>query len=580
MPTDPAIVEEIKYRNDIEEVISSYVRLRRAGSNLSGLCPFHSEKTPSFTVFPTQRSFYCFGCGAGGDVITFIMRAENLDFGSAIEFLAKRVGMTLPQLGVGHEEGVRRTRILEMNRVAARFFHEQLQKSRVGMEYLADKRGLSQTVIRHFGLGFAPNDFGALTDYMHAQGFTDEELISGFLCGKSQKTGRTYDYFRNRVIFPIIDVSGNVIAFGGRVMDDSKPKYLNSSDTPAFKKSRNLFALNYAKKNCADGLVLCEGYMDVIAMHAAGFTNAVATLGTAITSEQARIMKHYTDRVIISYDNDGAGQRAAQRAFTLLSEAGIETRILRMEGAKDPDEYIKKFGRERFRRLLDGSVSQFEYVLANILQKYHIENLDEKVKAAQEAEAFIAGVRSSVERELYLHRVSEQLSLPYDGLKSDVERRRRLQEKEREREEMHQVILQTSGVGDRLNPERMANVRGTRAEETILGILLLYPENIELIRRGEIALKADDFVTAFHRRLFEALLDCKGEESTDLAQLGALFTPEEMGHITKLKIDRIALKKNDINVIRECAEVLQSSKKTEDLEDLINGKRNKAAAKI
>lgn len=578
MPIDPSIVEEIKYRNDIEEVVSSYVRLRRAGSNLTGLCPFHSEKTPSFTVFPAQRSFYCFGCGAGGDVITFIMRAENLDFQAAITLLAGRVGMTLPQHEDNSGEGMRRTRILEMNRVAAHFFHEQLKQSRIGMEYLAEKRGLSQAVIRHFGLGFAPAGFTALTDYMHSQGFNDEELFAGFLCGKSQKDGHAYDYFRNRVIFPIIDVAGNVIAFGGRVMDDSKPKYLNSSDTPAFKKSRNLFALNYAKKNCAEGLVLCEGYMDVIAMHAAGFTNAVATLGTAMTAEQARLMKHYTDRVIISYDNDDAGQRAAKRAFTLLSEVGIETKILRMEGAKDPDEYIKKFGRERFQRLLDGSVSQFEYVLSNLLQKYDMDNLDDKVKAAQEAEAFIAGVRSSVERELYLHRVSERLSLPYDGLKNDVERRRRKQEKEREREEMHRVILQTEGVGDRLNPERMANVRGARAEEAILGILLLYPENIEPIRRGEMSLQADYFVTAFHRRLFEALIE-KQSESGDLSWLGEYFTAEEMGHITKLKIDRIALKKNDIDVIRECAETLRTSQKTEDLEDLINGKRNKTAAK-
>ncbi len=576
---DAAFIEEIKYRNDIEEVISSYVQLHRAGSNYNALCPFHSEKTPSFTVFPSQKSFYCFGCGAGGDVITFIMRAENLDFYSAVEFLAKRAGLEVPQSPGQREESVRRTRLYEMNRVAAHFFHEQLKKSQPALKYLMEKRRLQQSVINHFGLGFAPDGFGQLTDYMHGQGFTDEELTIGFLCGKSQKNGRVYDYFRNRIMFPIIDVSGNVIAFGGRVMDDSKPKYLNSSDTPAFKKSRNLFALNYAKKDCAEQLVLCEGYMDVIAMHAAGFTNAVATLGTAITPEQARLMKRHTNRVVISYDNDSAGQRAAERAFQLLSDAGLETRILRMEGAKDPDEYIKKFGKERFQRLLQESVSQFEFVLSNILNKYNIASLEEKVKAAQKAVDFIAGVNSEVERELYIYQVAEKLTLPVDSLKNDVKRKRSRNEREQSKSRMRQIILQTSGIGDKINPERVKNLRGTKAEETILGILLLYPEYISAIRKGEISLLPDDFVTTFHRQIFEALLEEDEAGHFDVSLLGEHFTPEEMGQITKLKIERASLKKNDAEVLQECAEALKSSRRTEDLEELIHGKRNEITGK-
>lgn len=362
-----AIIEEIKYRNDIEDVISQYVTLKRAGSNMNGLCPFHSEKTPSFTIFKASHSFYCFGCGAGGDVITFIMKIENLDYIGALEFLAKRVGINIPADNKEPERGIKKSRIIEMNRAAAKFFHEQLKESREAQSYL-ERRQLPMSLIKHFGIGYAPNEFGRLTDHMHSLGFTDEELITGFLCGKSQKTGRAYDYFRGRIMFPILDVSGDVIAFGGRVIDDTMPKYLNSSDTPAFKKSRNLFALNFAKNSCSEQIILCEGYMDVIALHGAGFSNAVATLGTALTAEQARLIKRYSKSVIISYDSDEAGQRAANRAFMLLGEAGLQTKILKMENAKDPDEFIKKFGAVRFRQIIDNSYTEFDFKFDVILK--------------------------------------------------------------------------------------------------------------------------------------------------------------------------------------------------------------------
>ena len=287
------IIEEIVARTDISDLIGSYVSLKRAGSNMHGLCPFHSERTPSCTVVSKSNSFYCFGCGAGGDSISFVMKAENLDYPSAVEFLAARAGVNIPQdRNEIAQMGMSRQRVFEMNLAAAKFFRENLfdqSTGREAMQYLAEQRKLSPTIIKRFGLGFAPNDFLALTKHMKKLGFSEQELIDGFLCGKSQK-GNLYDYFRNRVIFPIIDVTGNVIAFGGRVMDDSKPKYLNSSDTPGFKKSKNLFALNYAKNHCSEQIILCEGYMDVIALHAAGVENAVATLGTALTSEQARML--------------------------------------------------------------------------------------------------------------------------------------------------------------------------------------------------------------------------------------------------------------------------------------------------
>ena len=413
-------IEELKQRCDLEEVVGSYVQLRRAGANLSGCCPFHSEKTPSFSVFP-DRHFYCFGCGAGGDVISFIMRQENLDYAGAIAFLAARAGLAVPQQGEVREDGVRRSRVLEMNKTAARYFREILNTD-AGAEaraYLA-KRQLSGATVRRFGLGFAPNDFSSLYRFLRGKGYTDEEMIAGFLCRRSDRSGHMFSLFHNRIMFPIIDVAGNVIAFGGRVMDDSKPKYLNSSDTPAFKKSKNLIALNYAKGNCAEQMILCEGYMDVIALHAAGFPCAVATLGTAITPEQARLMTKYTSRVVISYDSDEAGQRAAQKALRILGEVGLETRVLRMTGAKDPDEYIKAYGPDRFRQLLAGSSTGFEYRLEAILAPKDLSLADEKIKAAAEVCRLIAASGSRVEREVYILEAAKRLELPPDILRQDV----------------------------------------------------------------------------------------------------------------------------------------------------------------
>ncbi len=556
----PEVIEEIKYRCDITDVISSYVTLKRAGSNMNGLCPFHSEHTPSFTVFPSTKSFYCFGCGAGGDVVTFIMKRENIDYRSALELLAKRAGIEIIQDERDQNDvgaGIKRERILSMNREAARYFHACLYDKVVGAEALRylTERGLSGAVIKHFGLGYAPNNFGALTEHLMKRGYTAEEMSVGFLCGISKKTGKPYDYFRNRVIFPIIDVTGNVVAFGGRVMDDSIPKYLNTSDTPAFKKSRNLFALNYAKGCCSDRIILCEGYMDVIALHAHGFENAVATLGTAITPEQARIMAKYTKQVVISYDSDEAGQRAANKAMKLLGEVGLDVRVLRITGAKDPDEFLRKAGtnsHEKFKLLLDNSRAQFEFKLEGVLSRHDISIVDERVKASAELCRIISEIYSEAEREVYIGVVSEKLSIPRDSLKSDVKRAIRSREKAEQKSEFQSILNKTAGFGDRVNPDMVKSTAAVNTEENILGILLLFPENLAAVKNGKIELSADDFFSEFNRSVFsEAISRCSDSGSFDISLLNEAFDPDQMGRITSMTVRRSKLSQNGSEILMD-----------------------------
>lgn len=574
------IIEEIKFRNDIESVISSYVNLKPAGSNLVGLCPFHSEKTPSFTVFKNEGNFKCFGCGAGGDVITFIMKAENLDYIGAIELLAKRVGITIPEQNNKSPDAIPSKRICDMNREAAKFFHSTLISplGRSGLDYLTQKRKFSSSLINHFGLGFAPNSFNALSDHLKKLGYSEKELKAGFLCGTSKKTGNIFDLFRNRVIVPIIDTKGDVIAFGGRVLDDSLPKYLNSSDTPAFKKSRNLFALNFAKSTCGEQLILCEGYMDVIALHGAGFTNSVATLGTAITSEQARIISRYTKKVVIAYDSDSAGQTASEKAFRLLKEVGLDVRILRMTGAKDPDEYIKKFGKAQFEKLLDESRTHFDFRLDKVLDKYDINNDTDKIKAVSELVDFISDTGSAVERELYIRKTSEKFGISQENIKHDVERARRKKQKATIQNEAKKIIAQTSGVGDRINPDYMKNVKAASAEEAILGILLKYPENFGKIEKGVIPLSPDDFFTEFGKKVFVSSFEIwKNTEVFDFGLLGEYFSADEMGRITSYLTKRYKLSSNGETELSDCVKKLKEEKKLQnaDLKTLLESRRNK-----
>lgn len=583
-------IDSVRERSDIVELIGSYVTLRRAGSNYTGLCPFHSERTPSFTVFPDTQSFFCFGCEAGGDAFTFVMRSENLEYPEAVEFLAKRAGIQIPETHEDSDQprGISRARAYELNRAAARFYRDCLFDPAIGeagMNYLRDTRGLDTAVIRHFGLGYAPNEFGVLLPHLKSLGFTEEEMRQCFLCGRSQ-SGRYYDYFRGRVMFPVINTAGEVVAFSGRdVTGTSKAKYLNSSDTPVFQKRKNLFALNFAKAHCASQMILCEGNMDVVSMHAAGFENAVASLGTALTDEQARIMARYTKQVIIAYDGDSAGQRAAGRAMDIFARVGLDVRVLRITDAKDPDEYIRKFGTDAFARLLKGSSTGFSYRLDGVLNRYNIKEPEDRIKAAAELCGMVARVWSSAEREVYLQAVSERLGLPIDSLRSDVERAQARIQRDRHQSEARAARMSALALDDRVNPEAAGNIRAAAAEDTVLGLMLLYEEHRRAVREGAVSLTADDFVTAFNRRVFEAIMELENSDGGfSTAVLGEQFDPDEMGRLAKLAQARRNLSENGQSVLKAAVRTLQDEKNAvtkddappeDSLERLLEKKRQK-----
>lgn len=586
------IIDDIKDRNPIEEVISSYVNLSKTGGNLKGLCPFHSEKTPSFTVFTGDPHFYCFGCGTGGDVITFIMKAENLDYPGALEFLAQRAGITLPSSKEDdfRNKGVSRTRIIEMNTCAARFFRDMLFDEKTGAsarEYIA-KRQLSSSIVKRFGLGYAPNSFNALRDHLRQNGFTDEEMTVGFMCGVSKKNGNLYDYFRNRLMFPLIDVAGNIVAFGGRVLDDSTPKYLNTSDTPAFKKSKMLFALNYAKNNAAERIILCEGNIDVISLHEAGFENAVATLGTAITPDHARLLKRYTEKVAIAYDGDGAGQRATEKAVKILDEVGIETKIIKIEGAKDPDEYIKKYGKEAFRKLIEGSRSKMEYIIENVLSKHDITNTQEKTRAAKELCEYAAGIYYKVEQDLFVANAAKALEVDVNSLANDVSIIKRRNRRSSVKKNHDEVVRMSLGISDRVNRDFAKYPKAARLEEIILGIMLLCPEFIERSLKDELLCEAD-FATEYGKKLF-SVLEKTGKTGFDIAHLNEFMTPDEVSRAMKLRTSRMPLQNTDSIFIetvsalkKETGRMIKSDsdgESTDSLEEILRKKREGERSKI
>lgn len=542
------VIEDIRYRCDIESVISSYVTLKRAGTNLKGLCPFHSEKTPSFTVYPSTQSFYCFGCGAGGDVITFVMRTENLDYVSAIETLAKRAGITLPDFNDGslRVDGVSRSRVLAMNLEAAKYYREMLFDEQIGApgrQYLTDRQ-LPMAAIKRFGLGYAPEHGSYMAKHLKSLGFTEEEMKTAYLGGRSEYG--LYDYYRARVIFPIIDVSGNVIAFGGRIIDSAKSdrKYLNTSDTPAFKKTKNLYALNYAKNSGADYFILCEGYMDVIALHAAGFSMAVASLGTAFTEEQARIIKKYVNRVILCYDNDEAGRKATDKAIKILEAAGVEPKILQMKGAKDPDEYIKKFGADKFRSLIEESRGKFDFMLDGIKSKYDLNTASEKVKAMAEICTFIAGIHSSVERDIYIDKSAREFSVDIVSIKNDVEARRRKLLHDNDRKRRSELIRVTSGLSDRVNPDYAKQPKSAKLEMSILGMIFVHNEYALREVDGK-KLSDEEFPTSLGKRLFSFVKDRVSEGAFSISMLGENFTLDEVSRVSQMIAERSELSVND-----------------------------------
>ena len=570
-------IEEILLRTDIQTLIGGYVSLKRASANLKGLCPFHSEKTPSFTVYPANNSYYCFGCGAGGDQISFIMRMEHLDYPDAVEFLAKRAGITIVDdnsKDYSNQPRFDKNRMYKMNTDAAKFFNACLfsdnPDAKAALSYFTNDRQLSIATIKHFGLGYAPNSFDVFSKYMLKKGYTYDELVAGFLCGKSER-GHYYDTFRNRVMFPIIDVAGNVIAFGGRVMDDSKPKYKNSSDTPVFKKLRNLFALNFARHTCQDALILCEGYMDVIALHSAGISNAVATLGTAITSEQARVMSRYTKRVIISYDSDEAGVKAATRAMKLLEEVGLEVSVLSVPGAKDPDEYIKKFGVDKFKQIISGAKSKFDYSLDAILSKYDVSLPQDKINALADVEKLISEVNSMAERDVYIHTVAKKFDVQASSIRSDVERIIAKRERAYKKNQTQRIRQESVGYSDRINPDFLKSPAVARNEETVLGLLLLFPDHRKKIFTEEL-LTEENFMTDLNKRIFSYVKRAYNDGDEHLIAMNEEFTQDEIGRISRMKIRRMELSSNDDSVLLECIDNLKKSvdKKTSEKTDTID----------
>ncbi len=436
-------IQELVARNDIYDTVSRYVSLQRAGRLYKGLCPFHSERSPSFMVYPETQSYYCFGCGAGGDVIKFTMEMNSLSYIEAVRFLAQQCGMPMPDEDDGQAK--LKARILQMNKLAARFFYDTLNsdEGRNARKYLRDRQ-LSDKTIVNFGLGYAPAGWQGLVNYLRSKGFTDDEMVRGYLAARN-KNGNLYDIFRDRVMFPIIDLRGNVIAFGGRRMgDEGGPKYLNSGDTPVFKKSNGLFALNLAKKSGKDTFILAEGYMDVIAMHQAGFNNAVATLGTALTSQQARLIGDYAKKVIISYDSDEAGQKATRRAMEIFEKEDVSVQVLSMTGAKDPDEYIKKYGAQRFEMLLEGANSALDFQLMKLKSQYDIRNPEQRVEYLTKACDILAGLTNPIQQDVYCSRLANETSADKASIKLQLDRakarNRRKETKKKEQELLRQGV--------------------------------------------------------------------------------------------------------------------------------------------
>lgn len=527
MALSDSFLQELKMKTDIEDVISTYVTLKRRGATLVGLCPFHNEKTPSFTVYPATQSFYCFGCGAGGDAITFVKKIENLDYLDAVKALAQRAGLQMPQEGFDDSLSKRRRRILEMNREAARFYHSVLlsPEGKVGYDYYIG-RALSAATINHFGLGFAPNQWDALLKHMRAKGYQPAELVDAGLARKGQKG--YYDNFRNRVMTPIIDVRGNVIAFGGRVLDDSKPKYINTGDTLVYKKTNELFALNFAKDSKEDALILCEGYMDVIAMHQAGFTNAVAGCGTALTTEQVRLISRYAKEVILTYDADEAGQKALQKAMTLFDQTDVKVRIPALVGGKDPDEIIRTYGRDKFKGMLEGASNETEFRLLALRRQYNLATTQGKIDFIGGALQILATL-PPVEQDLYVSRLSEELGVERQNMKVQLQDLVARQGNRREKREFNRIVQENMRKTARETMATDASLRKLRAEDRLISLLLRYPDCSCLCKDFD----PQWLTPGFAQRVFTLILQrLENGDGTELMDLRDRLTDDEMGRLS------------------------------------------------
>lgn len=580
------IINEIKYRNDIETAVSQYVNLKRRGKNLVGLCPFHSEKTPSFTVYPENGSFYCFGCGVGGDVFTFTGLIENLDYMESIKLLAERSGISLPQDGYDDSMQRLKKKIYDINRDTARFFHSFLMSpgGKWALDYLTG-RGLTVKTIKHFGLGAAPDSWDALIHHLKEKGYTESDMLAANVIGKSNRGG-FYDRFRKRVMFPIINIRGNIVAFSGRAMpgeDKQGGKYVNTSDTPVYKKSENLFGINFAKSVCSERVILVEGNMDVISLHQAGFENTVAPLGTAFTTEQANLLSRYTKEIVLMLDADAAGQKAVRRASGLLENTGLSVRVVVVPDGKDPDEYIKKNGKERFAALLEGAVSDMEYKLLTAAKDIDLNSEDGRLKYLAAAAEIIAATDDIMTRDIYIGRLSEKYGVSRTALTTRVNELRKRNSRQKQKKEITDII-RPKFTKDDINPERRKSVKGTAAEETLIAVLLKNPDFYKIALDK---LPPEKMLTSLNRRIYETIISVlEHGGSLDISAFAEKLLPAEIGYLVSLQNSEKAGKNPEI-VLKDCIGVileedmlLESAEKAESsVEEWAAGLQNLIAEK-
>lgn len=549
------IINEIKYRNDIETAVSQYVNLKRRGKNLVGLCPFHSEKTPSFTVYPENGSFYCFGCGVGGDVFTFTGLIENLDYMESIKLLAERSGISLPQDGYDDSMQRLKKKIYDINRDTARFFHSFLMSpgGKWALDYLTG-RGLTVKTIKHFGLGAAPDSWDALIHHLKEKGYTESDMLAANVIGKSNRGG-IYDRFRKRVMFPIINIRGNIVAFSGRAMpgeDKQGGKYVNTADTPVYKKSENLFGINFAKSVCSERVILVEGNMDVISLHQAGFENTVAPLGTAFTTEQANLLSRYTKEIVLMLDADAAGQKAVRRASGLLENTGLSVRVVVVPDGKDPDEYIKKNGKERFAALLEGAVSDMEYKLLTAAKDIDLNSEDGRLKYLAAAAEIIAATDDIMTRDIYIGRLSEKYGVSRTALTTRVNELRKRNSRQKQKKEISDII-RPKFTKDDINPERRKSVKGTAAEETLIAVLLKNPDFYKIALDK---LPPEKMLTSLNRRIYETIISVlEHGGSLDISAFAEKLLPAEIGYLVSLQNSEKAGKNPEI-VLKDCIGVI------------------------
>lgn len=575
------VISEIKYRNDIETVISQYVTLKRRGKNLVGLCPFHGEKTPSFTVYPETASFYCFGCGVGGDVFTFTGLIENLDYFESIRLLAEKSGVALPENGYDDSMQKLKNRIYDINRDSARFFHNHLMsdEGKWARDYLLN-RGLSLSTIKHFGLGAAPDSWDVLMNHLKSKGYTVEEMLTANVIGKSN-SGNYYDRFKKRVMFPIINIRGNVIGFSGRAMpgeDKQGGKYVNTSDTPVYKKSANLFGMNYAKNHCEEQMILVEGNMDVISLHQAGFPNTVAALGTSFTEEQANLLARYTKEIVLTMDADAAGQKAIKRAAGILEKTGVKVKVITIPDGKDPDEFIKKNGPDRFRALIEGAVSDIEYKLLMAAKEIDLLSDEGKIKYLSAAAEIIAQQNDIMTRDIYIGRMCEKYGVSRTALETKVSELRRGFVKAKEKKEISDII-RPKYTKDDVNPQRRISVKGTNAEETLIAVLLQHPD---FYKSAKEKLPTDKMITSLNRKIYEIIIDVLDRGgSLDISAFAERLLPAEIGLLVSLQNGNKA-GQNAKQVLNDSIEVIleenlklnMSSNSEASVEDWAQGLKN------